>query len=450
MYYYYYLNKYLLLIFIILLLFNLIYTNNKEYLLKNKKQLCSNIPSSQGKSLMAQLLKDYDKANKPNGEIIDVQVKKKKVTIQDISSISEISSSFIVDLWFSQIWSDPRLSYSHLSCKSNLSLDESLAQKIWTPNLCFINSQNTYIHTSPESNILLIIYNNGTVWLNHRIRVQGRCTMGDGFANFPLDTQSCFLVLESCGYPIAEVRLSWLNWNPVTVASEKLQLPDFRFVNLTYNRLLRQYNSGAFDQLLINFKFKRLYGYYVVQAYLPSYLFVFISWISFWIDRYALPARILLCVNAACALIYQMGNVVQNLPRVSYLKALDLFFFVSIFFIFMSLCEMAIIGYIDKIYELDQYRKAKSQRRLRALVMGQTDQTMMVALRKNNQNNNNNGYYTTFRENLANRYQNSRGSVINTYIHGEMGHKIDFFCARAFPIIFSIFNIFYWSYYLTR
>nr|CAD2205300.1 unnamed protein product [Meloidogyne enterolobii] len=433
------------------LLFLIIFVNislgKKEYL-KQKKQSCS-MPSSQGKSLMAQLLKEYDKATKPSGGILDVQA---EVTIQDISSISEISSSFIVDLWFSQIWADPRLAYSHLSCKSNLSLDESLVQKIWTPNLCFTNSQNTYIHSSPESNILLIIYSNGTVWLNHRIRVQGRCTMGDGFANFPLDTQSCFLVLESCGYPIAEVRLSWLNWNPVSVASEKLQLPDFRFVNLTYTRLLRRYNAGAFDQLKINFEFKRLYGYYVVQAYLPSYLFVFISWISFWIDRYALPARILLCVNAACALIYQMGNVVQNLPRVSYLKALDLFFFVSIFFIFMSLCEMAIIGYFDKIYEIDQYRKAKSQRRFRSLLMGQTDQTMMVALRESNNNNNNenDGYYTTFREDLAGRYQNARGSVVNTYKHGEMGHKIDFFCARAFPLIFSAFNIFYWSYYLTR
>jgi len=46
----------------------------------------------------------------------------------------------------------------------------------------------------------------------------------------------------------------------------------------------------------------------------------------------------------------------------------------------MSLCEMAIIGYFDKIYEIDQYRKAKSQRRFRSLLMGQTDQTMMVAL----------------------------------------------------------------------
>jgi len=169
-------------------------------------------------------------------------------------------------------------------------------------------------------------------------------------------------------------------WYPVTIASNQFQLPDFRFVNLSYDHSLRRYTAGMWDQLNVTFQFKRLYGYYILQAYLPSYLFVFISWISFWIDRYALPARILLCVNAACALIYQMGNVVQNLPRVSYIKALDLFFFVSVFFIFMSLCEMAVIGFIDRIYEVNQYRKLKSERRLRALMMGQTAESMIVAL----------------------------------------------------------------------
>uniref|UniRef100_A0A914PSU0 Uncharacterized protein n=1 Tax=Panagrolaimus davidi TaxID=227884 RepID=A0A914PSU0_9BILA len=100
---------------------------------------------------------------------------------------------------------------------------------------------------------------------------------------------------------MSEVRLHWLPWNPVTIANDNFQLPDFRFVNLTFERKVHHYASGSWDQLQISFTFKRLYGFYVLQAYLLAYLAVAISWISFFIDSKSLPSRIILGVNSLMA-----------------------------------------------------------------------------------------------------------------------------------------------------
>ena len=53
---------------------------------------------------------------------------------------------------------------------------------------------------------------------------------------------------------------------------------------------------GEFTCLKSVFSLKRQYGYYLIQNYIPTMLIVVLSWVSFWINIDAIPARISLGV----------------------------------------------------------------------------------------------------------------------------------------------------------
>ena len=101
-------------------------------------------------------------------------------------------------------------------------------------------------------------------------------------------------------------------------------------------------------QLNIKIYYRRAYGFYILQIYLPTYCMVLISWISFWLDRKSLPARVTLGVSSILALTMQYANVARSLPKVSYIKGVDLFMMGCVAYIFLSIVELAMVGILEK------------------------------------------------------------------------------------------------------
>ena len=82
-------------------------------------------------------------------------------------------------------------------------------------------------------------------------------------------------------------------------------------------------------------------GYYFIQIYVPTGLIVVLSWSNFWLNVEAIPARISLGLLTVLTMTTSSSSADNDLQRVSYVKALDIWIFVCLFFVFAAFLEYA-------------------------------------------------------------------------------------------------------------
>ena len=104
------------------------------------------------------------------------------------------------------------------------------------------------------------------------------------------------------------------------------------------------YLAGNFSCIEMRFFLKREYGYFIIQTYIPSLLIVILSWVGFWINIDAVPARISLGVLTVLTLTTQCVGVWSSLPRVSYVKSIDVWMSLCIVLVFSAMLEFAIVN----------------------------------------------------------------------------------------------------------
>ena len=101
--------------------------------------------------------------------------------------------------------------------------------------------------------------------------------------------------------------------------------------------------SGTFPGLVATFRVERIFGYFLLQTYLPTILIVIISWVSFFISMDNISARISLSVTTVLTMATQLSGSKATIPEVLYTKAIDVWMVTCMLFVFISLIEYAFV-----------------------------------------------------------------------------------------------------------
>lgn len=95
----------------------------------------------------------------------------------------------------------------------------------------------------------------------------------------------------------------------------------FRYCQFTSNKTVSLYLClplwlGKFTCIEVKFHLERQMGYYLIQMYIPSLLTVILSWVSFWINMDAAPARVGLGITTVLTMTTQSSGSRASLPKV--------------------------------------------------------------------------------------------------------------------------------------
>ncbi|XP_032489527.1 glycine receptor subunit beta isoform X2 [Phocoena sinus] len=182
---------------------------------------------------------------------------------------------------------------------------------------------------------------------------------------FPMDTQRCKMQLESFGYTTDDLRFIWQSGDPVQL--EKIALPQFdiKKEDIEYGNCTKYYKgTGYYTCVEVIFTLRRQVGFYMMGVYAPTLLIVVLSWLSFWINPDASAARVPLGIFSVLSLASECTTLAAELPKVSYVKALDVWLIACLLFGFASLVEYAVVQVMlnnPKRVEAEKARIAKAE-----------------------------------------------------------------------------------------
>ncbi|XP_076333177.1 glycine receptor subunit alpha-2-like isoform X2 [Tachypleus tridentatus] len=339
------------------------------------------------------------------------------VYINSLGSISASNMDYILDIYLRQSWQDHRLNLTSYGIYETVTLNaHDLINRIWKPDLFFRNVKEGFFHMVTVPNMLIKVSPEGDILYSMRLTLRLSCHMT--FRHYPLDTQQCYVLVGPYSQTTHQVQISWQEKDPIRI-EQPLQLPEFDVSGYSFGSFLRSIDTGNFSFLNITFILRRQNGYHLIQTYLPTFMIVMISWVSFWLNVDAVPARVTLGVTTLLTLTTVAAGVRTQLPPVSYVKAIDVWIGACSVMVFGALLEFTLVNYLSR-------SKYPPEDILKPVLL-----------------------YNEIKPKSVYRHANARERDFKERAKNmKTAAFVDRVCRVSFPLTFIIFNAIYWHYYL--
>ncbi|XP_052793064.1 glycine receptor subunit alpha-2-like isoform X2 [Mya arenaria] len=408
--------------------------------------------ASSNYTLSAILDKLFDKANydkklpprydKPSWERqVEVTV---NMFIVNMFAVSEIDMEYSMSLFLRERWKDSRLVYNDTLNLTRIELDPSMFGAIWQPDMFIATEKYSDFHEVTVRNQMVHIYPNGIIQYSARVTGAFFCAMD--LRKYPFDTQECEFELESYGFDTTKLKFIWDD--PPMTMSKNIKLPQFNLTSISTYNCDREYFGIKYPCIGVKFILERDYSFYLIQIFVPSILIVILSWVNFWLDCTSVPGRVSLALLTVLTMTTQSSGARENLPAVSYVKAIDVWMAACLAFVFLGLVEFAYVNVQSRVSTRRQMSYSKPVHELVQAVHNNMNGDINENEKENESQTSSESTCDT-KEHLSNKGSECTKSYLiclKSLAGIERARAVDKISRVLFPLLFIIFNICYWTY----
>ncbi|KAJ7383887.1 Gamma-aminobutyric acid receptor subunit alpha-4 [Desmophyllum pertusum] len=371
---------------------------------------------------------NYDKAIRPEFENNKPTVVNCSLYVESFGNIEEANMEYKVFTYFLQYWKDPRLAGK---LNRTLTIKGSDIRNVWVPDpYCYNARESNMMIPDEETHSSLKVKPNGEIKYSRGVTLLASCIMD--LRHFPLDSQECSLQFGSYGHDTEDIIFKWVPGATEVIIGNK-EMAQFMYKGSKLTSDVEVFDTGSFSTITATFSFERRVGYFLIQVYFPDMFVVTLSWIVFWMEKDDMGNRMALGITTILTIMFLLGSLNGNMPKVSYPKALDWYLLVSFSFVFLSLVECMIVFIFASSAKKDEEQSADNHNG-GVTNMGPNDDLEMV------------NRATKADKTVVDDVSLRSSRSIKKKRMEKIADNIDRASQVLFPLTFIVYNIFYWTY----